>query len=275
MATAQDRAHLRRACELAARGLGRVSPNPPVGAVVVRDAEVIGEGWHAEIGGVHAEVAALADCRERGEDPEGATVYVSLEPCAHQGRQPPCTDALLAAGVTRVVIGCDDPSEKAAGRGPGNPSRRGHRGGLRRRRRGGRGAASGATLSKARSHRPAAGDAESGDQPGRVHGDHRGGLEVDLRAREPSAGASLARGGRCRCGRDRDGAGRRPVAHGARRGGSGCGPPAGAGRLRLCRPAAVGLRARPVDRRGTALRVHRGRSRSARESKHSERPGPR
>ncbi len=118
-ATDQDRAHLRHACELAARGVGRVSPNPPVGAVVVADGELIGEGWHAELGGRHAEVAALADCRERGHDPAGATVYVSLEPCAHQGRQPPCTDALLAAGVARVVIGCDDPTEKAAGRGPG------------------------------------------------------------------------------------------------------------------------------------------------------------
>ena len=118
-ATAQDRAHLRRACELAALGVGWVSPNPPVGAVVVRDNEVIGEGWHAEVGAPHAEVAALADCRERGEDPAGTTVYVSLEPCAHQARQPPCTDALLAAGVARVVIGCDDPTEKASGRGPG------------------------------------------------------------------------------------------------------------------------------------------------------------
>jgi len=117
-ATDQDRVHLRRACELAARGIGRVSPNPPVGALVVRADTVIGEGWHAELGGLHAEVAALADCRERDEDPAGATVYISLEPCAHHGRQPPCTDALLAAGVARVVIGCDDPTEKAAGRGP-------------------------------------------------------------------------------------------------------------------------------------------------------------
>jgi diaminohydroxyphosphoribosylaminopyrimidine deaminase/5-amino-6-(5-phosphoribosylamino)uracil reductase len=119
-ATDQDRAHLRRAIELAERGRGRVSPNPPVGAVVVgRDGDVIGEGWHAELGGVHAEVAALADCRERGTDMAGATMYVSLEPCAHQGRQPPCTDAILAAGIARVVIGCDDPTEKASGRGPG------------------------------------------------------------------------------------------------------------------------------------------------------------
>jgi diaminohydroxyphosphoribosylaminopyrimidine deaminase/5-amino-6-(5-phosphoribosylamino)uracil reductase len=118
-ATDQDRAHLRRACGLAERGVGQVSPNPPVGAVVAVGDELIGEGWHAELGGVHAEVAALADTRERGNDPTGATMYVSLEPCAHQGRQPPCTDAILAAGIARVVIGCDDPTDKASGRGPG------------------------------------------------------------------------------------------------------------------------------------------------------------
>ncbi len=119
LATDQDRTHLRRALELAGNGRGRVSPNPLVGAVLARGSEVIGEGWHAELGGLHAEVAALADCRERGHDPAGATLYVSLEPCAHQGRQPPCTEAILAAGVSRVVAGCDDPSAKASGRGPG------------------------------------------------------------------------------------------------------------------------------------------------------------
>jgi diaminohydroxyphosphoribosylaminopyrimidine deaminase / 5-amino-6-(5-phosphoribosylamino)uracil reductase len=86
---------------------------------VVRDDEVIGEGFHAELGDLHAERAALADCRERGEDPAGATMYVTLEPCAHQGRQPPCTEAILEAGIGRVVIASDDPSEKASGRGPG------------------------------------------------------------------------------------------------------------------------------------------------------------
>jgi diaminohydroxyphosphoribosylaminopyrimidine deaminase / 5-amino-6-(5-phosphoribosylamino)uracil reductase len=85
----------------------------------VRDGVVIGEGFHAELGELHAERAALADCRERGEDPAGATMYVTLEPCAHQGRQPPCVDAILEAGIGRVVIASDDPSEKAAGRGPG------------------------------------------------------------------------------------------------------------------------------------------------------------
>ncbi len=117
--TDEDRVHLRQALELAEGGRGRVSPNPLVGAVVVRDGEVIGEGFHAQLGGAHAEVAALDDCRARGESPHGATIYVSLEPCAHHGRQPPCAEALLEAGPARVVIGCDDPSEKASGRGPG------------------------------------------------------------------------------------------------------------------------------------------------------------
>jgi diaminohydroxyphosphoribosylaminopyrimidine deaminase / 5-amino-6-(5-phosphoribosylamino)uracil reductase len=117
--TDQDRTHLRRALDLAELGRGRVSPNPVVGAVLVRDGEVIGEGHHAELGGVHAEVAAIEDCRSRDADPAGATMYVTLEPCAHHGRRPPCSEALIAAGVARVVIASDDPSEKASGRGPG------------------------------------------------------------------------------------------------------------------------------------------------------------
>ncbi len=117
--TATDRAQLQRALELAEQGRGRVSPNPLVGAVIVRDGAVIGEGFHAELGGLHAERAALEDCRRRGEDPAGATMYVTLEPCAHQGRQPPCTAALLEAGIGRVVIASEDPTEKASGRGPG------------------------------------------------------------------------------------------------------------------------------------------------------------
>jgi diaminohydroxyphosphoribosylaminopyrimidine deaminase / 5-amino-6-(5-phosphoribosylamino)uracil reductase len=117
--TQRDRAHLRRALELAEGGRGRVSPNPLVGAVLVRDGETVGEGFHAELGGPHAEVAALEDCRARGHEPSGATLYLTLEPCAHEGRQPPCTDAIVAAGVGRVVIASEDPSEKASGRGPG------------------------------------------------------------------------------------------------------------------------------------------------------------
>jgi diaminohydroxyphosphoribosylaminopyrimidine deaminase / 5-amino-6-(5-phosphoribosylamino)uracil reductase len=117
--TDQDRLHLQRALELAEGGRGQVSPNPLVGAVLVRDGEPIGEGFHAQLGGLHAEVAALSDCRAKGHDPSGATLYVTLEPCAHDGRQPPCTGAILAASLARVVIASEDPSEKASGRGPG------------------------------------------------------------------------------------------------------------------------------------------------------------
>ena len=117
--TVTERAHLRRALKLAEGGRGRVSPNPLVGAVIVRDGTVIGEGFHAELGDLHAERAALEDCRRRGEDPCGASMYLTLEPCAHEGRQPPCTEAILEAGLAQVVIASEDPSEKAAGRGPG------------------------------------------------------------------------------------------------------------------------------------------------------------
>ena len=118
-ATEQETLHLRRALRLAEGGRGAVSPNPLVGAVVARGGEVIGEGFHAELGGLHAERAALEDCRARGNDPAGAAIYVTLEPCAHHGRQPPCADAILEAGIGRVVYASDDPSEKASGRGPG------------------------------------------------------------------------------------------------------------------------------------------------------------
>jgi diaminohydroxyphosphoribosylaminopyrimidine deaminase/5-amino-6-(5-phosphoribosylamino)uracil reductase len=117
--TEQESAHLRRALELAEGGRGLVSPNPLVGAVIVRDGEPVGEGFHAELGGLHAERAALEDARERGVDAVGATMYVTLEPCAHQGRQPPCTEAILEAGIGRVVYASEDPTEKASGRGPG------------------------------------------------------------------------------------------------------------------------------------------------------------
>ena len=118
-ATEQD-VHLGRALELVAQARrGAVSPNPLVGAVIVRDSETIGEGHHARLGDLHAERAAIEDCRSRGNDPAGATIYVTLEPCAHSGRQPPCADAILEAGLARVVYASDDPSEKASGRGPG------------------------------------------------------------------------------------------------------------------------------------------------------------
>lgn len=107
-----DARYMRRALELAERGRGRVEPNPRVGAVVVRDGAVVGEGWHREYGGPHAEVEAL---RAAGPLARGATLYVTLEPCAHHGKTPPCTEAVLQAGVTRVVFACADPNPVAHG----------------------------------------------------------------------------------------------------------------------------------------------------------------
>jgi diaminohydroxyphosphoribosylaminopyrimidine deaminase / 5-amino-6-(5-phosphoribosylamino)uracil reductase len=115
--TDTDRTHLARAIELASNGLGRVHPNPIVGAVIVRDGEVLGEGWHDVFGGPHAEVNAIAACGD--VDLQDATLYVSLEPCCHAGKTPPCTDAIVAAGIGRVVVASDDPTEKASGRGLG------------------------------------------------------------------------------------------------------------------------------------------------------------
>jgi diaminohydroxyphosphoribosylaminopyrimidine deaminase / 5-amino-6-(5-phosphoribosylamino)uracil reductase len=112
-----DEAHLRRALQLARRGRGRTSPNPMVGAVLVRSGEVIGEGWHRRAGGPHAEVEALRDATRRGERVRGATLYVTLEPCCTHGRTPPCTEAILAAGIRRVVVATTDPNPKHAGKG--------------------------------------------------------------------------------------------------------------------------------------------------------------
>src|SRR5947209_15519023 len=112
-----DRRHLARAIELARNGRGHVSPNPMVGAVIGRDDQVIGEGFHRRVGGPHAEVEAIAAAGDESLD--GATMYVSLEPCCHHGRTPPCTDAIREAGIRRVVVASDDPSEHAAGRGLG------------------------------------------------------------------------------------------------------------------------------------------------------------
>ncbi len=115
--TDTDRAHLTRAIELAQQGAGEVKPNPRVGAVVARDGEILGEGWHERYGGPHAEVNAIEACGPL--DLTGATLYVSLEPCCHEGNTPPCTDAILHAGIARVVVASDDPTEKASGRGLG------------------------------------------------------------------------------------------------------------------------------------------------------------
>jgi diaminohydroxyphosphoribosylaminopyrimidine deaminase/5-amino-6-(5-phosphoribosylamino)uracil reductase len=108
---------MRRALDLARRGLGAVEPNPMVGAVIVRDGRVLGEGWHRLFGGPHAEVEAIAAAKAGGSDVRGAAMYVTLEPCNHHGKTPPCTEAIIASGVVRVVAAMEDPDEFVAGRG--------------------------------------------------------------------------------------------------------------------------------------------------------------
>ena len=112
--SATDHAHMAHALRLAERGLYTTQPNPRVGCVIAQVDAVVGEGWHQRAGEPHAEVFAL---REAGERARGATAYVTLEPCAHHGRTPPCADALIAAGVARVVIAAEDPFPQVAGRG--------------------------------------------------------------------------------------------------------------------------------------------------------------
>jgi diaminohydroxyphosphoribosylaminopyrimidine deaminase/5-amino-6-(5-phosphoribosylamino)uracil reductase len=112
--TSRDEAFMRRGLALAARGRGRVEPNPMVGCVIVRGGRVVGEGYHRRFGGPHAEVHALGDA---GAAARGATCYVTLEPCCHQGKTPPCTDALIAAGVRRVIVAMRDPFPLVRGKG--------------------------------------------------------------------------------------------------------------------------------------------------------------
>ena len=110
----EDSYYMHRALELAMRGVGKVNPNPLVGAVVVKDDRIIGEGWHTAYGQPHAEREALAAC---SDDPKGASIYVTLEPCCHEGKQPPCTEALIEAGIARVVMGAPDPNPLVSGGG--------------------------------------------------------------------------------------------------------------------------------------------------------------
>jgi diaminohydroxyphosphoribosylaminopyrimidine deaminase/5-amino-6-(5-phosphoribosylamino)uracil reductase len=107
---------MERCLELARQAEGRTAPNPMVGAVVVRDGAVVGQGWHARAGTPHAEVVALA---QAGEAARGASIYVNLEPCCHHGRTPPCTEAIIRAGITRVVVGMVDPNPRVHGCGVG------------------------------------------------------------------------------------------------------------------------------------------------------------
>lgn len=112
-----DTRWMARAIGLARGALGSTAPNPAVGAVLVRDGRVLGEGHTQPVGGPHAEIVALRAAAAAGEDVRGATLFVTLEPCCHHGRTPPCTDALIAAGVSRVVAGVEDPFHQVAGRG--------------------------------------------------------------------------------------------------------------------------------------------------------------
>jgi diaminohydroxyphosphoribosylaminopyrimidine deaminase / 5-amino-6-(5-phosphoribosylamino)uracil reductase len=109
-----DEQFLSRALELAEQGRGHVEPNPMVGAVIVREGKIVGGGWHQQFGSPHAEINALAAA---GEKARGAEIYVTLEPCCHHGKTPPCTDALIKAGVSRVIVGCFDPNPQVAGQG--------------------------------------------------------------------------------------------------------------------------------------------------------------
>jgi diaminohydroxyphosphoribosylaminopyrimidine deaminase/5-amino-6-(5-phosphoribosylamino)uracil reductase len=114
MSADDDRRFMMRALELARRGEGRVEPNPMVGCALVREGRIVGEGWHQQFGGPHAEVNALAAA---GDAARGATAYVTLEPCNHAGKTPPCTQSLVAAGVSRVVAACGDPNPAVSGGG--------------------------------------------------------------------------------------------------------------------------------------------------------------
>jgi diaminohydroxyphosphoribosylaminopyrimidine deaminase / 5-amino-6-(5-phosphoribosylamino)uracil reductase len=112
-----DLKFVRLALRLARRGYGTTSPNPMVGAVLVKTGKIIGRGWHRRAGLPHAEIEALRDAQKRGHNPRGATLYVTLEPCCTHGRTPPCTDAIIAAGIKRVVVGATDPNPRHAGKG--------------------------------------------------------------------------------------------------------------------------------------------------------------
>jgi diaminohydroxyphosphoribosylaminopyrimidine deaminase/5-amino-6-(5-phosphoribosylamino)uracil reductase len=113
----QDEKYMEMALRLARRGISSVEPNPAVGAIVVKANQIIGRGWHKKFGGPHAEIGALEDCQTLGVKPNGATMYVTLEPCSHHGQTGPCTQAIVSAGLAKVVVATIDPSQHANGRG--------------------------------------------------------------------------------------------------------------------------------------------------------------
>jgi len=113
----EDDKYMEMALKLAGKGTGSVEPNPVVGAVIVKAGQVTGKGWHKEFGGPHAEINALEDCKNLGTNPAGGIMYVTLEPCCHQGKMPPCTDAIIRAKLAKVVVAMIDPCEHARGNG--------------------------------------------------------------------------------------------------------------------------------------------------------------
>lgn len=113
----RDDKYMQMALKLAQRGIGSVEPNPAVGCIIVKANQIIGRGWHRKFGGLHAEINALEDCKRLGVSPRGGTMYVTLEPCCHYAKTPPCTDAIIDAGLVKVVVATIDPSAHANGRG--------------------------------------------------------------------------------------------------------------------------------------------------------------
>jgi len=114
---AQDEKFMQMALKLAKRGISSVEPNPVVGAVITKANQIIGKGWHRKFGGPHAEINAIEDCQTIGVTPRGGTMYVTLEPCSHQGKTGPCTDAIVSAGLAKVIVAMIDPSAHASGKG--------------------------------------------------------------------------------------------------------------------------------------------------------------
>ncbi len=167
--------HMRRALELAALGRGLVEPNPMVGCVIARGAEIIGEGYHARYGGPHAEINALAVAGDRAT---GAAMYVTLEPCCHHGKTPPCTQAILAAGIREVVVAQEDPFAQVAGGGIAELLRRGSRRHGRRTR--GRSRTLECAVFETGPARPPLGDREMGHDARRTHGHVRRHEPLDI-----------------------------------------------------------------------------------------------
>jgi diaminohydroxyphosphoribosylaminopyrimidine deaminase/5-amino-6-(5-phosphoribosylamino)uracil reductase len=112
-----DEKFMKIALRLGEKGKSKVEPNPAVGCVIVKDGQVLGKGWHKKFGAPHAEINALENCRKNDNDPAGTDMYVTLEPCCHHGKTPPCTEAIIKAGIGKVFIALEDPTEKVAGKG--------------------------------------------------------------------------------------------------------------------------------------------------------------